>query len=277
MTRSLIFSACALTAALLVEAHAQVGPKPDPKAPALAPDGKPDNQPRPQAEPESPASGKPVLAPKKDEPDPTLEVLKKLKPEQQERIKKDVNEASTFVGTIRLAEALQKLDEAEQIAPDLFMVHNLKGAVFTKMRVFDKARASFVRAGQLNPGSFHPKFNLAEIDFVEHHWDKAQSGFEALLTGNADESTKKLMQFKIVICLLQQDKIAEAEKIVKGFSYLDDDPVFYMGHAAIEFQKKNKDEAQSYIDSANRIYTGQILTIYMDSFIEVGWVETLAL
>jgi len=244
----------------------------------------------PPAAAEPAPAAKPVPTPKAEQ-DPTLEKLKSLKPEQVEKVKKAINEASGFVGGIRLQEALQRLAEVEAIEPDLFMVHNLKGAVFTKMRLFEKARESFKKAQQLNPTSFHPKFNLAEIEFVEAA-DKSRAGnaeaataqfasaqkmFEALVASSDDESTRKLMQFKIVICQLKQGQNEAAEKAVKAFSYIDDEPVYYLGHAAIEFNKGDKSAAQEWLDSANRIYAAQQVTIYMDSFIEVGWVETLAL
>ena len=225
----------------------------------------------------APATATQPGAPAKAEPDPTLELLKKLKPEQLEKVRRNVNEASTLVSGIRLQEALQRLDEAEQIVPDLFMVHNLKGAVFTKMRLFDKARESFQRAAKLNPASFHPKFNLAEIDFVQGQWEKAMREFDTLIKGNADAGTKKLMQFKTVICLLKLNKVEDARKLAKSFSYIDDDPVYHMSHAAIEFHLGNKEEAQTWLDSTSRIYAQQQITIYMDSFIEVGWIESLAL
>lgn len=233
---------------------------------------------------------KAAAAPRVDD-DPTLEKLKSLTPDQQEKVKKALNEASAFVGGIRLQEALQRLVDAEALAPDLFMVHNLRGAVFTKMRLFGKARESFKKAQELHPTSFHPKFNLAEIEFVEAA-DKGRSGdeaaakvqfasaqkmFEALIPTNPDISTRRLMEFKVVICKLKQGKTEEAEKAVKAFSYIDDEPVYYLGHAAIEFHRGDKTAAQEWIDSANRIYAPQQISIYMDSFIEVGWVETLAL
>ena len=232
----------------------------------------------------------PAAQPRQEE-DPTLAQLESLTPEQQEKVKKAIGEASSFVGGIRLQEALQRLAEAEVIAPDLFMVHNLRGAVFTKMRLFAKARESFRKAQELHPKSFHPKFNLAEIEFVEAA-DKARAGdeaaaatqfasaqklFEALIAGKTDVSTQKLIEFKIVICQLKQGKTAEAEAAAKAFSYIDDEPVYYLSHAAVEFHKGDKAAAQEWIDSANRIYTPQQVTVYMDSFIEVGWVETLAL
>ena len=232
----------------------------------------------------------PAAGPKAEE-DPTIGQLLKLPQEQQDKVKKLVSEASTLVGGIRLQEALQKLTEAEVLAPDLFMIHNLKGAVLTKARMFDEARKAFQKAQQLHPKSFHPKFNLAEIEFVQAAYKArngkeeeakaqfatAQKQFEALLAGSVDVPTQKLIEFKVVVCQLKQGNTAEAEETVKGFSYIDDEPVYYVGHAALEFHKDDKAAAQEWIDSANRIYTPAQVTIYMDSFIEVGWVETLAL
>jgi len=239
----------------------------------------------------SPPKAAPAPAAARVDDDPTLEKLKSLTPDQQEKVKKALSEASAFVGGIRLQEALQRLVDAEVLAPDLFMVHNLRGAVFTKMRLFGKARESFKKAQELHPTSFHPKFNLAEIEFVEAA-DKARSGdeaaaktqfasaqkmFEALIPTNPEIGTRRLMEFKVVICKLKQGLTEEAEKAVKAFSYIDDEPVYYLGHAAIEFNRGDKAAAQEWIDSANRIYAPQQISIYMDSFIEVGWVETLAL
>lgn len=245
----------------------------------------------PQTAADPAPAGRPASAAPAAEQDPTLAKLKNLKPDDLEKVKKAINDASNFVGGIRLQEALQSLAEAEAIVPDLFMVHNLKGAVYTKMRLFDDARTSFTQARQLNPGSFHPKFNLAEIEFVEAAskvrsgdsdgakalFASAQKQFASLIQDKTDEGTKKLMEFKVVICQLQQGQSEAAQKSVSAFSYIDDEPVYYLGHAAIEFNKGDKIAAQEWLDSANRIYTAQQVTIYMDSFIEIGWVETLAL
>lgn len=237
----------------------------------------------------APAAGTPTAAPKQEE-DPTLARLESLPADQQEKVKKAIGEASSFVSGIRLQEALQRLSEVETIVPDLFMVQNLKGAVFTKMRIFGKARESFQKARELHPKSFHPTFNLAEIEFVEAA-DKARAGdataaaqfasaqklFQGLNLSRTDDATRRLVEFKIVICQLKQGKTAEAEAAAKAFSYIDDEPVYYMSHAAVAFHKDDKAAAQEWIDSANRIYSQQQMSVYMDSFIEVGWVETLSL
>ncbi len=243
----------------------------------------------PAASPESAPKAPPVS--QRTDDDPTLDKIKSLPAEQAEKVRKALSDASTYVGGIRLQEALQRLMEAELIVPDLFMVHNLRGATFTKMRMFPEARKSFERAQELHPTSFHPKFNLAELDFVEGgekarngdadaakpRFAAAQKQFEALIGGNVDTPTRRIMEFKVVICLLKQGKTEEAEKIAGALSYIDDEPAYYMSHAAIEFNKGDKEAAQEWLSSANRVYTPQQISIYMDSFIEVGWVETLSL
>lgn len=216
------------------------------------------------------------------------ELLKKLKPEEIAKVKRSINEASNFVSGIRLQEALQRLDEAEALAPELFMIHNLKGAVFVKMRAFDKAREAFQRAAELSPRSFQPRFNLAELDFVQAaskvrkkedgaDWEKARQSLESLLRPGMRPETRKLIVFKIIITLAAEGKYQEAEQRLSEFTYLDDQPIYHMSHAAIEFAKGSKEEAQSWIDSANRIYPTAEMVTYLDSFIEMGWVESLAI
>lgn len=224
--------------------------------------------------------------------DPTLKEFERMKPETAEKIKTLVNEASSFLSGIRLQEALAKLSEADQLSEGkLFVVKNLIGACYTKIRLFPEAREEFKAALKLHPHSFQAKFNLAELDFVEAaeaarkgkegiqaQWATAQKEFEALQNSRAvDEGTKKLMQFKVVICLLKQGKKEEAKKLVSTFSYIDDEPIYQMAHAAIEFDQDNKMGAQEWIDMANRIWkdSPQALVVYIDSFVELGWVDSL--
>jgi hypothetical protein len=173
---------------------------------------------------------------------------------------------------------------------------------------------------ELHPTSFQPKFNLAELDFVEKKWAEAYTDFAELITYlqaqntklatelkrpldapvqaalqntvKSNDSTIKLMQYKQVISLLKQGKTDDAKALTATFSYLDDEPLHYFAHAAHAFaaaEAKEKTlpagkkaeaeraEAQTWLDSANRIYPQALITIYLDSMIEVGWVETLGL
>ena len=116
--------------------------------------------------------------------------------EQKKEVATLLGDAARFVQGIRLQEALSKLWEAEQLAPDIFQIHNLKGAAYTKMRDFEKARGSFERAIELVPNAFHARFNLTEIDYVTGSYETAEKDFLKLLDAfpKTDISTRRLIE-----------------------------------------------------------------------------------
>jgi tetratricopeptide (TPR) repeat protein len=203
--------------------------------------------------------------------------IKNLTAEQREKLQKLLNEASAYIGGIRIQEAFEKIIEAENITPDLFQLHNLKGAAYTKIRDFEKARVCFARALELNPNAFMTKFNITELDFVEHKFADAEKNFQKLLdeAPNMNIGTRRLIEFKILITLLSQDKDEEAQAVQDTFNYLEDTPAYYFGNAAFAFDAEDEDEARGWIRSAERIYTQQQVSVYVDSFIEMGWIENL--
>ena len=222
-------------------------------------------------------------------PDPTQGELSKIPPDEKQVLSTHMERASVFVRGIRLQEALDEIYKAEAIAKkfeaNFYQLHNLKGAIFTKMRDFGQARSAFDKAIALDPESFHPQFNLAELNFVEQKWVDAEKSFTRLVEryGNKklgqpleiEETTERLMQFKILICMLMQGREDDANELMSQFNYLEDNPAYYYGNAAVEFAKENKEEAQGWLDSAKRIYAANLLEVFIDSFVEVGWVETL--
>lgn len=222
-------------------------------------------------------------------PDPTSAELAKIPPTERQVIGNHMQRASVFVRGIRLQEALDELFKADAIAQkykaNFYQLYNLKGAVFTKMREFGQSREAFQAAVELDPESFHPQFNIAELEFVEKNWVAAEKAFSALVDryGNKapgerleiELTTERLMQFKVVICLLMQGREEDAKEVLSRFNYLEDNPAYYYGNAAVQFALGNKEEAQSWLESAKRIYDPGLLEVFIDSFVEVGWVETL--
>jgi len=241
-----------------------------------------------------------------DTADSERAVLEKLSDEDRKRLAVLIRDASTFVSGIRIQEAMERLLEAEAIAPELFTVHNLMGAAFTKIRDFPKARERFTKAVELAPRAFMARFNLTEIDFVEGKHADAIAGFTPLigklkeeiasleaaandprkpftdderkglkLRAESTKSTIKLIEFKLLICQLKLGNTAEAQKILGTFNFLEDTPGFYYGHAAIAYNEDDEEKAQEWLRSAERIYSRPILEIYTDSLIETGWIENL--
>lgn len=219
--------------------------------------------------------------------------LEHLTEEQTKTVSTNLKNAGDYLRGVRWQEALEKLNDVEKITGEMHLVENMRGAVFTRMRDFKQARSHFEKAVSLTKSiakeRFHPRFNLAEIDFVEKKWEPARTSFESLLAdvNPDDKSSGKLMRFKMYICVLQQmaeakdeatKKKAEASAnvLMQAFDQYDAEaPAFYFANAARFFAEGKKEEANEWLESASKIYPKDVTETYNDSFIEMGWLETL--
>ena len=236
-------------------------------------------------DPKKPAAEAPVpeAKPEPEAPAPReLPGLDKLSPEKKKILLTGMGEVSTYLRGVRWQEALEKLSDMEAACGENHYIENLRGAVFTRMRNFDQAREHFKKALELaksmDSEAFHPRFNLAELDFVTKKWDQAREAFLKLLKdpGKPNAGSDALINFKILICDLQQKKVADADAILSTFDQYDDQsPAYYYGQAAKLFSKDDKEGAQEWLESAKRIYPKDTNEVYNDSFVEMGWLETL--
>ena len=208
--------------------------------------------------------------------------LEKLSEEKRKALIAGMGEVSNYLRGVRWQEALEKLVEMEASCGENHYIENLRGAVYTRMRNFDKARVHFKRAVELTKGldseGFHPKFNLAELDFVTKQWQEAEKAFQALLKdpGKPGTGSDTLINFKLLICSLQQKKAADADVLFATFDQYDDaSPAYYYGQAVKLFISEDKDGANEWLESARRIYPKEVNEVYNDSLVEMGWLETL--
>lgn len=224
--------------------------------------------------------------------------LQKLNQEQRDKYSELHGEVTNYMSSVRLQESLQKLSEMDTLVGEPLMeIENLRGAVYTKMRDFTKAREHFQKSHEIDKESFHPKFNLAEMDFVEKKFASAVSAFTALITQNealkkaaaakwAEDvreaqtrqftATTQLMQFKILICQTQLKNLPAAEEIINQYApYDNDSPAYYFAKAAFAYAADKKEDGDEWVASAKSIYPGNLLDVYMDSLVEMGWISTI--
>ncbi len=233
-----------------------------------------------------PAPGKPAASGSKDPAtaNPVIPGLEDsnilgedLTQEEKEKFVRLLQEAAELVGGIRIQEALERILEAERIYPDFFALYNIKGAAYTKVRDFEKATACFEKCLELNPESTEARFNLAEMSFVQKDFDAALGKFRKLLADNPrfPARTRNLVRYKIYLVLLKSGKTEEAEKLLSEFNYMSDTPEYYFANAAKAFEADDKAGARDWLKSASRIYDRSLQDLFVDSLVELGYIETL--
>ncbi len=173
--------------------------------------------------------------------------------------------------------ALTKLSEVEVIVPDNPVLINVRGSIYTSLRDFVHARECFERAEKIVPDAIEPKFNKVELLYAETKYPEAEAAFKKLIadTPKLREDLRHLSLFKILVCQLKQDKVAEAEQVAKSFTFMDDTPAYYYAKAAFAFAKDDKEDAKNWMNKASNIFRADKNAFYIDSLVEARWVPSL--
>ena len=125
------------------------------------------------------------------------------------------------------AEALKQLDAIDARKPDLAASQNLRGVVYMRQGLYDKAEAALSEARGLDPKFWNARFNLAEIPFLKKDWTEARKRFQELLTSNAAElqgEATQLIQYKILLSYLLEGNDTMVDSILAKFELSPDTP-----------------------------------------------------
>src|ERR1700750_2180841 len=91
-------------------------------------------------------------------------------------------------------EALKQLDAIDARQPDLAESQNLRGVIFMREGIHDKAEAALHEALRIDPKFWNARFNLAEIPFLKKDWPEARTRFQELLTTGKTDLAKEASQ-----------------------------------------------------------------------------------
>lgn len=176
------------------------------------------------------------------------------------------------------AEALSKLDEAEALKVDAFLVNNIRGSTYTAMRDYAKARESFEASRKLKPNAYESRYNLVELDFVEGKYAAAEAGFANLLKAfpKLAADPKQLAQFKVILCQLKQNKTTSATSSVRTFAFPDTSPAHFGTQAALAMQKKDTTVAMDWMNKATKSFPKGEMAPYIDALVEAKWITVSA-
>jgi tetratricopeptide (TPR) repeat protein len=178
--------------------------------------------------------------------------------------------------TNNFEQALKDLDEIDARQPDLAESQNLRGVIYMRQRIYDKAEAALFEAVRIDPKFWNARFNLAEIPFLKKDWAEARKRFQQLLSANASDlqgDAAQLIQYKILLTYLMEGKENIVDSILAKFELSPDTPAVHYANAAIALQRNNQKEAKDWIAKAEKDFSPQINKLFAESLYEIGWLE----
>jgi tetratricopeptide (TPR) repeat protein len=173
-------------------------------------------------------------------------------------------------------QALKELDAIDARKPDLAASQNLRGVIYMRQGIYDKAEAALSEANNLDPKFWNAHFNLAEIPFLKKDWSEARKRFQDLLTTNAAElqgEATQLIQYKILLTYLLEGNDTMVDSILAKFELSPDTPAVHYANAAISLQSQNIPDAKKWMTAAEKNFSPQLNKLFAESLYEIGWLQ----
>ena len=174
------------------------------------------------------------------------------------------------------ATALKLVNEADKADPNQPATLNLRGEILMQQGQFDDAETAFKKAAKLDPKLRDAQYNLAQIPFKKKEYAKARDRFETLykrIPGGEKNQASELIKFKIYMTLLMEGKESRAHSMMEEFQFTGDTPALYYAQAAWEYKHNNSQKAEDWTNSANKIYSPALNSVFADAFYDVGWLQ----
>jgi Tfp pilus assembly protein PilF len=164
--------------------------------------------------------------------------------------------------------ALADLTQALQLKPDSAFAFVLRGSIYSQKKMFPEAEADFKSAQKFDPDNVVIKFNLAELKFMQKHFDEARTGFLPL---QKDSDMGDFALYKVYLCDLFAGHEALAKSELDAINNKGDDASYYFGNAAWDLYHKNTDDARNWLVSASHIYEPRKNQTYSESLRFMGY------
>ena len=174
-----------------------------------------------------------------------------------------------------LAGALHLLEQADELKPDQADAWNLRGAVYLKQKMYDKAESAFNRSVAIDPNLWAAQFNLAEVSFQKKDYARGRTVFERLLaqTDRYKAANKwELVLYKAFLCaLLSGDEADARKKLAKLPPTGGTTPASLYAQAALAFSRKDAAGANRILAGAQTSYAPVLNELFASSLGTAGW------
>lgn len=165
-------------------------------------------------------------------------------------------------------DALTRVNAVLQHDPNNLGGHILRGDLYAKKRMWPQANDDFTAALKIKADNRVARFDLAEIKLMQRQYAEAKLAFLSL---KDDSELGDLVAYKIFLCDLYGKNEDEASKEFVSFEHAGRGASYYYAHAAWNLYYKRPEDAQSWLDSAARIYTPNKNHNYLSTLEEFGY------
>lgn len=203
-----------------------------------------------------------------------------LPQEQRAQFMAHLNKSRELFQQKRVFETIEELHKAREIFPDSPDVENMLGACQVEFRAFDRAMEHFRKADELSPDNANVLFNIGELYFVTKQWERAEETFTTVLDkldkdDRGQLQMSRLVEFKIMLSKLKQEKFEEAKALAEKYDHLDDSPYHYYAEAATAFDAGDEIKAEAALARARRIFRNPAtLAPWQDTMMEFGYIKS---
>lgn len=162
--------------------------------------------------------------------------------------------------------ALSRLDALQGAAAQDLAARNLRGAIYTKLKRYEEARATFGDILKADPAYFPAIYNMGEVLFVEGRFEEALDYFRRM---SRRDPRNELVRFKLVLCYLLLDRVDDARKVAETFIAAGSTPAYYYAQAMLAEKAGDTRARRENLAAARSIYGDKRVKLFEDSIGEV--------
>jgi tetratricopeptide (TPR) repeat protein len=182
---------------------------------------------------------------------------------------RELESAASALAGGDFSKALEDLDLADQIQPEVPDTWNMRGAIYAQQHEYERAQSAFEKAERLNPSDFWAPYNIAELLLVQKKYDEAAPAFQKLALYRGHE---ELVEFKIVFADLMRGKPADAKPVLDAMKFPSDTAAYYFAQAAWSFAQKDQKEGQYWCKTGLKVFGLPRCVSFYDALAGAGWV-----
>lgn len=170
--------------------------------------------------------------------------------------------------------ALTALADVDQSTAPEPAYSELRAEILLGEKQFGESEAALGKAEAVAPGSWKANFLRARLAFAQGDYRAAQTACEKLLdlaVKNSQPEEIALSRYQLFLSQLLAGKESTAQQTLDQFKFNDPTPAFYFAQTAWSLAHHKGQQAETWIDSADKLFPRESASAYVSPLADLGW------